>query len=54
MEGQRAELQFSKGIQQRVAEPKMTKREKAGKPAEKRGCSPCNPEKMDVAGVLQR
>ena len=36
MEGQRAELQFSKGIQQRVAEPKMTKREKAGKPAEKR------------------
>ena len=28
MEGQRAELQFSKGIQQRVAEPKMAKREK--------------------------
>ena len=28
MEGQRAELQFSKGIQQTVAEPKMAKREK--------------------------
>ena len=54
MEGQRAEPQFLKGIQQRLEEPKMTKREKAGKLAEKRGCSPCNPEKMDVAGVLQR